>query len=75
LITHNGYTILYEKDNKSTILHPNGSVSHPPEKFVNLLGRGLKDGKLHEVATLRRVAEDGKVIVKRDDDTVIVTEA
>lgn len=72
LITRDRYTIIYEKDKTSTILHPNGGISCPKSHYVNAAGRGLKGDRLQQVPTLRKVTEEGQLITKRDDSTVII---
>ena len=53
------------------MFHPNGGISYPPSSFINKNGKGLKNGQLQEVSSLKR-KKDGNDIVKRDDGTVIV---
>ncbi len=45
LITPEGYTIVYE-ENKPTILHPDGGISHPPSKYINKSGKGMNNNHL-----------------------------
>lgn len=72
LITRDGYTIVYEEGNKSVIYHPNGGISHPPHTYINENGRGMNHSNLYQVATLKRLTDEGQVITRRDDQTVII---
>lgn len=70
MVTPEGYTILFEKD-KSTILHPTGGITYNHDTYINEMGRGLKNGHLYTLPTLKRKTQNGEII-KRDDNTVIV---
>lgn len=66
MITRDGYTIIFEPNKNNTILHPNGSVSQA-NRYVNTSGRGTNNNKLHQVATLKRLTEQGQLVTRRDD--------
>lgn len=53
MVTPEGYTILFEKD-KSTILHPTGGITYNHDTYINEMGRGLKNGHLYTLPTLKR---------------------
>lgn len=70
IVTPSGYSILYGEQG-STILHPDGAITHSADTYTTPSGRGLKHGQPFTCPTLQRRVEGGEII-KRDDNTVIV---
>jgi hypothetical protein len=70
MVTPSGYSIIYGEKG-STILHPDGAITHSSDTYTTSSGRGLKQGHPFTCPTLQRRVEGGEII-KRDDSTVII---